>query len=124
MSLHVALAIFCLIMFFLQVELGFGNGVIDDIFFVPGYSISGSVVAQVIFVEGLSYSKFDFLSGITILSHFFVDYCLVYNLVKRSTCICETVTCSRTKNKFLFALIASLNILLYGCQRIFWFSVT
>ncbi|WJX79873.1 hypothetical protein P8452_62950 [Trifolium repens] len=29
-----------------EVELGFGNGVIDDIFFVPGYSISGSVVAQ------------------------------------------------------------------------------
>ena len=36
-----------------QVELGFGNGVIDDISFVPGYSISGSVVAQVIFIEGL-----------------------------------------------------------------------
>ncbi|KAG4913760.1 hypothetical protein AAZX31_19G204100 [Glycine max] len=29
-----------------QVELGFGNGVVDDIFFVPGYSISGFVVAQ------------------------------------------------------------------------------
>lgn len=40
------LAIF-LIMCFLQVELGFGNGVVDDIFFVPGYSISGFVVAQV-----------------------------------------------------------------------------
>ncbi|KAI5442508.1 hypothetical protein KIW84_011529 [Lathyrus oleraceus] len=29
-----------------QVELGFGNGVIDDISFVPGYSISGYVVSQ------------------------------------------------------------------------------
>ncbi|BAT86244.1 hypothetical protein VIGAN_04387700 [Vigna angularis var. angularis] len=29
-----------------QIELGFGNGVVDDIFFVPGYSISGFVVAQ------------------------------------------------------------------------------
>ncbi|KAG5072994.1 hypothetical protein JHK86_008205 [Glycine max] len=29
-----------------QVELGFGNGVVDDIFFVPGYSIGGFVVAQ------------------------------------------------------------------------------
>ncbi|KAK7337534.1 hypothetical protein VNO77_18114 [Canavalia gladiata] len=29
-----------------QVELGFGNGVVDDVFFVPGYSISGFVVAQ------------------------------------------------------------------------------
>ncbi|KAL5161832.1 F-box/LRR-repeat protein 17 [Glycine soja] len=28
------------------VELGFGNGVVDNIFFVPGYSISGFVVAQ------------------------------------------------------------------------------
>nr|KYP47590.1 Nodal modulator 1 [Cajanus cajan] len=29
-----------------QIELGFGNGVVDDVFFVPGYSISGFVVAQ------------------------------------------------------------------------------
>ncbi|KAJ1412555.1 Immunoglobulin-like fold [Sesbania bispinosa] len=29
-----------------QVELGFGNGVVDDVFFFPGYSISGFVVAQ------------------------------------------------------------------------------
>lgn len=29
-----------------QVELGFGNGVVDDVFFVSGYSISGFVVAQ------------------------------------------------------------------------------
>ncbi|XP_027348835.1 nodal modulator 1 isoform X2 [Abrus precatorius] len=29
-----------------QLELGFGNGVVDDVFFVPGYSISGFVVAQ------------------------------------------------------------------------------
>ena len=36
---------------FSQVELGFGNGVVDNIFFVPGYSISGFVVAQVMFVE-------------------------------------------------------------------------
>jgi len=69
MSLHVALAMFCLIVLLLQVELGFGNGVIDDIFFVPGYSISGSVVAQVIFAERLSYLKFDFLYRTTILSH-------------------------------------------------------
>jgi hypothetical protein len=32
---------------FLQVELGFGNGVVDDIFFVPGYDVHGFVVAQV-----------------------------------------------------------------------------
>lgn len=36
---------------FLQVELGFGNKLVDDVFFVPGYSINGHVVAQVIFVE-------------------------------------------------------------------------
>lgn len=60
------LAIF-LIMCFLQVELGFGNGVADDIFFVPGYSISGFVVAQVIFIEGLSYLNFFFLCGIIML---------------------------------------------------------
>ncbi|XP_019421865.1 PREDICTED: nodal modulator 1-like isoform X4 [Lupinus angustifolius] len=30
-----------------QVELGFGNVVVDDVFFVPGHSISGFVVAQV-----------------------------------------------------------------------------
>ncbi|XAR61425.1 hypothetical protein NMG60_11035120 [Bertholletia excelsa] len=29
-----------------EVELGFGNGLVDDIFFVPGYDIRGSVVAQ------------------------------------------------------------------------------
>ncbi|KAL3531546.1 hypothetical protein ACH5RR_010868 [Cinchona calisaya] len=29
-----------------EVELGFGNGVVDDIFFVSGYDIIGSVVAQ------------------------------------------------------------------------------
>lgn len=31
----------------LQVQLGFGNGVVDDIFFVPGYNVRGFVVAQV-----------------------------------------------------------------------------
>lgn len=31
----------------MQVELGFENGVVDDFFFVPGYDIRGSVVAQV-----------------------------------------------------------------------------
>ncbi|KAK2968332.1 hypothetical protein RJ640_021721 [Escallonia rubra] len=29
-----------------EVELGFNNGVVDNIFFVPGYNICGSVVAQ------------------------------------------------------------------------------
>ncbi|KAI3940108.1 hypothetical protein MKW92_014647 [Papaver armeniacum] len=29
-----------------EVELGFGNGVVDDIFYVPGYNIEGFVVAQ------------------------------------------------------------------------------
>ncbi|XP_047316648.1 nodal modulator 1 [Impatiens glandulifera] len=29
-----------------EVELGFGNGLVDDIFFVPGYELRGSVVAQ------------------------------------------------------------------------------
>ncbi|XP_077219224.1 carbohydrate-binding-like fold isoform X2 [Tasmannia lanceolata] len=29
-----------------EVELGFGNSIVDDIFFVPGYDIYGSVVAQ------------------------------------------------------------------------------
>lgn len=29
-----------------EVELGFGNGLVDDIFFVPGYDINGFVVAQ------------------------------------------------------------------------------
>ncbi|GMY17071.1 nodal modulator 3 [Fagus crenata] len=29
-----------------EVELGFGNGLVDDIFFVPGYDVRGSVVAQ------------------------------------------------------------------------------
>ncbi|GLT64134.1 hypothetical protein SLA2020_366440 [Shorea laevis] len=29
-----------------EVELGFGNGVVDDIFFVPGYDVHGFVVAQ------------------------------------------------------------------------------
>jgi len=38
-------------LYFSQVELGFGNGVVDDIFFVPGYSIGGFVVAQVMLVE-------------------------------------------------------------------------
>lgn len=69
-----SLAMFCLIMLFLQVELGFGNGVIDDIFFVPGYSISGSVVAQVIYFERLSYLKFDFFYRITILSHSLLNF--------------------------------------------------
>lgn len=31
---------------FPEVELGFGNGIVDDIFFVPGYDIHGFVVAQ------------------------------------------------------------------------------
>ncbi|KAF5196973.1 nodal modulator [Thalictrum thalictroides] len=30
----------------LEVDLGFGNTIVDDIFFVPGYNIRGSVVAQ------------------------------------------------------------------------------
>lgn len=29
-----------------EVELGFGNGLVDDVFFVPGYNLQGSVVAQ------------------------------------------------------------------------------
>ncbi|KAL4602871.1 hypothetical protein ACB092_10G084400 [Castanea dentata] len=29
-----------------EVELGFGNGLVDDIFFVPGYDVRGFVVAQ------------------------------------------------------------------------------
>jgi hypothetical protein len=29
------------------VELGFENGIVDDIFFVPGYDLHGFVVAQV-----------------------------------------------------------------------------
>lgn len=33
----------------LQVELGFGNGVVNDIFFVPGYDVRGFVVSQVKF---------------------------------------------------------------------------
>lgn len=33
-------------------DLGFGNGVVDDIFFVPGYDISGSVVSQVKLLVG------------------------------------------------------------------------
>lgn len=32
----------------LQVELGFGNGLVEDLFFVSGYDIRGYVVAQVI----------------------------------------------------------------------------
>lgn len=32
----------------MQVELGFDNGVVDDIFYASGYDIRGSVVAQVI----------------------------------------------------------------------------
>lgn len=28
-------------------ELGFENGIVDDIFFVPGYDLHGFVVAQV-----------------------------------------------------------------------------
>lgn len=31
----------------MQVELGFGNIAVDDVFFVPGYDIRGFVVAQV-----------------------------------------------------------------------------
>jgi hypothetical protein len=31
----------------LQVELGWGNGKIDDVFFVAGYGLEGSVVSQV-----------------------------------------------------------------------------
>lgn len=32
----------------LQVNLGFGNALVDDIFFVSGYDIRGSVMSQVI----------------------------------------------------------------------------
>lgn len=32
----------------MQVELGFHNGVVDDIFYASGYDIRGHVVAQVI----------------------------------------------------------------------------
>lgn len=35
----------------MQVELGFDNGVVDDIFFASGYDIRGHVVAQVYFCE-------------------------------------------------------------------------
>lgn len=31
-------------------DLGFGNIIIDDIFFVPGYNIHGYVVSQVIYL--------------------------------------------------------------------------
>ena len=43
----------------MQVELGFENGVIGDIFSVPGYEIRGHVVAQVysFFYETVSCSK-------------------------------------------------------------------
>lgn len=40
----------------MQVELGFGNIAVDDVFFVPGYDIRGFVVAQV------KYYIFYFLS--------------------------------------------------------------
>lgn len=40
----------------MQVELGFGNIAVDDVFFVPGYDIRGFVVAQV------NYYIFYFLS--------------------------------------------------------------
>ncbi|KAA8549068.1 hypothetical protein F0562_000752 [Nyssa sinensis] len=36
-----------------EVELGFGNGIVDDIFFVPGYDIRGFVVAQGIPILGV-----------------------------------------------------------------------
>ena len=68
MSFHIVLTIF-LILCFLQIELGFGNGVVDDVFFVPGYSISGFVVAQVMFVEGTNhFQNFTFL--LLLLYHF------------------------------------------------------
>lgn len=44
----------------MQVELGFENGVVDDIFFVPGYDIRGSVVAQVLQNRGLHEMRFCF----------------------------------------------------------------
>lgn len=31
----------------MQVELGFGNSIVNDFFYVSGYDVSGSVVAQV-----------------------------------------------------------------------------
>lgn len=31
----------------MQVELGFGNSIVNDIFYVPGYDVRGFVVAQV-----------------------------------------------------------------------------
>lgn len=37
----------------MQVELGFGNGLVDDIFFISGYDIRGSVTAQVRFLRHL-----------------------------------------------------------------------
>lgn len=31
----------------MQVELGFGNSIVNDIFYAPGYDVRGFVVAQV-----------------------------------------------------------------------------
>lgn len=45
-----------------QVELGFDNGVVDDIFFASGYDIRGHVVAQVYFANIHLISSFRFLS--------------------------------------------------------------
>lgn len=53
-----------LIMGFLQVELGFENGIVDDIFFVPGYDLRGHVVAQVKLPVEMTID---------------VDYCVTFN---------------------------------------------
>lgn len=45
-----------------QVELGFDNGVVDDIFFASGYDIRGYVVAQVYFANIHLSTSFKFLS--------------------------------------------------------------
>lgn len=44
-------------------ELGFENGVVDDIFFVPGYEIRGFVVAQVWSQACMKMHHFFYLLG-------------------------------------------------------------
>lgn len=55
----------------MQVELGFGNSVVDDIFFASGYDIRGFVVAQVnTFVFQLSIYIQIFLESILEAKYF------------------------------------------------------
>lgn len=58
---------------FLQLQLRFENGIVADIFFVPGYDIQGSLVAQVF--GGNSCMKNETLSVfISFVSIFFVCF--------------------------------------------------